>query len=69
MAEAPTTAAEGNDVRITAAAGEHGKGEFRCIGCAYSVTVCRELPPCPQCGGTAWQAVSWRPFARAHENG
>ena len=63
LTEAPTAVAEGDDARITAA-GEHRKGQFRCVGCGRSLTVYRELPACPSCGGTAWQAVSWQPFGR-----
>ena len=48
------------------AAGESVKGEYHCSECGYGVTVCRELPVCPMCGGTAWEQTSWSPFARAH---
>jgi rubrerythrin len=30
-------------------------GEFRCSECGYGVTVHRELPRCPMCGGAAWE--------------
>jgi Zn finger protein HypA/HybF involved in hydrogenase expression len=63
-AETPTTAADGDTFRPIAA-GEHAKGRFRCVDCAYAVTSCRELPECPLCGGDQWEAVAWRPFARA----
>ena len=48
------------------AAGETVKGEYHCDECGYGVTVCRELPVCPMCGGKAWEQTSWSPFARAH---
>jgi hypothetical protein len=60
----PTTAADGNAAPLNAA-GDHAKGRFRCTGCLYATTVCRALPACPRCGGVQWEAVSWRPFARA----
>jgi hypothetical protein len=61
--EGPTTAADGDERRLTAA-GDHGKGEFRCADCGYGITVCRELPPCPMCGCESWRASSWGPFGR-----
>jgi rubrerythrin len=47
------------------AAGESGKGEYRCSECAYAVTVCRALPVCPRCGGSSWEQVAWSPLSRA----
>ena len=47
------------------AAGESGKGEYRCSECAYAVTVCRTLPVCPRCAGSSWEQVAWSPFSRA----
>jgi hypothetical protein len=41
------------------------KGEFHCAGCGYGVTVCRELPTCPMCGGDLWEQTAWSPFERA----
>jgi hypothetical protein len=49
-------------------AGESVKGEFHCAECGYGVAVYRELPPCPQCGGTSWEQSTWSPFARALES-
>jgi rubrerythrin len=63
--ERPTTAADGDEVPLSAAAGDHAKGVFRCVDCGHAVTVHRELPPCPMCGGESWQTEAWRPFARA----
>ena len=66
------------DVRVSRAAapdeyvpffetGEHAKGEFHCSECGYGVTVCRELPRCPMCGGSAWEQAAWSPFTREHQ--
>ena len=62
--ERPTTAADGDEIQLYAA-GDHAKGEFRCVDCGYAITVCRELPPCAMCGCESWQARPWSPFARA----
>jgi hypothetical protein len=35
---------------------EHVRGEFRCSDCGYGAVVRRGLPPCPMCGGTAWES-------------
>ena len=45
--------------------GVHVKGEFHCSECGYGVTIHRELPVCPMCGGEAWEPTTWSPFARA----
>jgi rubredoxin len=45
-------------------AGARAKGEFRCGGCGYGVTVYRSLPVCPMCHGTEWERVPWRPYTR-----
>jgi len=45
--------------------GEHVKGEFHCAECGYGVTIYRELPRCPMCGGESWEQSDWSPFARA----
>ena len=45
-------------------AGVHAKGEFHCSECGYGVTIHRELPVCPMCGGEAWEQTSWHPFSR-----
>jgi hypothetical protein len=42
--------------------GEAVKGEFHCSECRYGVTICRELPRCPMCGGETWEQTSWSPF-------
>lgn len=46
-------------------AGVRAKGEFRCLGCGYGVTVYRHLPECPMCHATAWERVPWRPYSRS----
>lgn len=47
------------------ATGDPAVGEFHCSECGYGVTVHRELPRCPMCGGTAWEQWAWSPFMRA----
>ena len=42
--------------------GERVKGEFHCSECRYGVTVCRDLPRCPMCGGQTWEQTAWSPF-------
>ena len=44
-------------------AGVHVKGEFHCADCGYGVTVYRELPRCPMCGGREWEQSDWSPFS------
>jgi rubrerythrin len=46
------------------AAGVKVKGEYRCAGCGYGVTIYRELPSCPMCGSDAWEQLAWSPFTR-----
>lgn len=46
-------------------AGSAAKGEFHCAECSYGVTIYRELPVCPMCGGTAWEQMPWSPLTRA----
>jgi rubrerythrin len=45
--------------------GTSAKGEFHCSECGYGVTVHRELPRCPMCGGDAWEQSDLSPFTRA----
>jgi rubrerythrin len=56
--------AAGDYVRFRAA-GENGKGEYRCSECSYGVTVHSTLPVCPMCSGSAWEQAPWSPFTRA----
>lgn len=30
------------------------RGDYRCRDCGYAVSVVRELPRCPMCGGADW---------------
>jgi rubrerythrin len=46
------------------ATGERATGTFRCSECRYGVTISRELPRCPMCGGTSWEHAAWSPFLR-----
>jgi hypothetical protein len=45
-------------------AGTRAKGEFRCVGCSYGVTIYHVLPRCPNCGEKLWEQTAWSPFAR-----
>jgi hypothetical protein len=45
-------------------AGVSAKGEFHCTDCGYGVTVFRQLPSCPMCGGSEWEQSAWSPFQR-----
>jgi hypothetical protein len=45
--------------------GVPAKGEFHCSACGYGVTIHRELPICPMCGGEVWEQTSWHPFSRS----
>lgn len=42
------------------ATGDAAVGEFHCSECGYGVIVQHELPRCPMCSGTAWEAGSRR---------
>jgi rubrerythrin len=48
--------------------GDLVKGEFHCSDCGYGVTVHRELPRCPMCGGDAWERADWSPFMRDRQS-
>ena len=44
-------------------AGAPAKGEYRCTGCGYGVTVYTQLPRCPMCGAEdSWEQLEWSPF-------
>ena len=45
-------------------AGDAAKGEYHCSECGYGVTVFRQLPTCPMCGGESWEQTAWSPFHR-----
>jgi len=61
-----TRGANGDYVEFWAT-GQPVKGEFHCADCGYGVTIVRELPPCPMCGGKSWEQAAWRPFTRAKQ--
>jgi hypothetical protein len=44
------------------AAGAAARGEFRCGGCGYGISVRRILPTCPMCRGTEWHPSPGRPL-------
>jgi lipopolysaccharide biosynthesis regulator YciM len=50
------------DVESRLSAGIKTKGEYRCAGCGYGVTIYRELPQCPMCGSDSWEEQPWSPF-------
>ena len=56
------------DFVLFVSSGMHVKGEFHCAECGYGVTVCRELPRCPMCGGEDWEQSEWSPFGRARSS-
>ena len=45
-------------------AGMRVRGQYRCSDCGYGVTIHDELPRCPMCTGTTWEAVPSRPLGR-----
>jgi hypothetical protein len=47
--------------------GVQAKGEFQCSGCGYGVTIHRQLPTCPMCGGEVWEQTTWHPFSRSQD--
>ena len=50
-------------------AGARVKGEYRCAGCGYGVTIFRELPACPMCGVDRWEQLDWSPFSQSGNPG
>ena len=42
-------------VGSTTSAHTHPRGDYRCHDCGYAVSVVRELPRCPMCGGEDWE--------------
>lgn len=54
-----------DDVASPLVAGARAKGEYRCSGCGYGVTIHRALPRCPMCGCEEWEQLDWSPFGRA----
>ncbi len=41
---------------VTLVHGTVTRGDYRCAGCGYGVSVYRSLPRCPMCGGATWLA-------------
>jgi rubredoxin len=37
--------------------GDQAFGRYRCSDCRYGVSIQRELPLCPMCGGTSWELL------------
>ena len=61
---------EREDIASDLAAGASVRGEYRCTGCGYGVTVYRKLPRCPMCGSDdAWEQLDRSPSRRAFGNG
>ena len=44
-----------------AVTGTDVSAEVRCVDCGYGAIVRRALPPCPMCGGSAWESRAPRP--------
>ena len=40
-------------------AGVKAKGEFRCAGCGYGISIYGKLPRCPMCGTESWEPLQW----------
>ena len=40
-------------------AGLKVRGEFKCAGCGYGISISRELPRCPMCGTESWEQLQW----------
>lgn len=45
--------------------GDRARGEFRCAGCGYGVTVRTTLPVCPMCRGLDWEEPATRSSPRS----
>ena len=39
-------------------AGLEVKGEFRCAGCGYGISIYNKLPRCPMCGSESWERLN-----------
>ena len=42
------------------ATGQTVNGQYQCSECSYGVSIHRELPPCPMCGGHVWELLLQR---------
>jgi predicted RNA-binding Zn-ribbon protein involved in translation (DUF1610 family) len=38
--------------------------DLRCTDCGYGIVTEGAAPPCPMCGGSAWEHLAWRPFTQ-----
>ena len=65
LEEPPVAANAAEDFVHFWATGDSVKGEFHCADCGYGVTIHRELPVCPMCGGASWEQAPWSPLSRA----
>jgi len=41
--------------------GDHVDGRYMCSECSYGVSVQRDLPRCPMCGGKVWEELFEQP--------
>ena len=48
--------------------GVKAKGEYRCAGCGYGISITRELPRCPMCGTESWEQLQWATGPLRSEN-
>jgi hypothetical protein len=46
------------------ATGDAVVGRYQCSECSYGVSIQRELPLCPMCGGTLWEQLLEPPSRR-----
>jgi len=37
--------------------GDPVAGRYQCSQCSYGISIQRELPLCPMCGGTVWEPL------------
>jgi hypothetical protein len=56
-----------DDPAAVFAAGTPGAGQYRCVQCAYGITIRAPLPVCPMCASRTWEAVPWTPFSGRSE--
>jgi hypothetical protein len=64
LQEAHPSGGQAGDLMSVLLAGVSAKGEFHCAECGYGVTVFRQLPSCPMCGGEEWAQFAWSSFQR-----
>jgi hypothetical protein len=46
-------------------AGIEARGEYRCAGCGYGISVRSLLPVCPMCRGDVWEEPGGSPYGHA----